>query len=654
MAVTGSTATDASAPGAGGADRATPAGGSLGREPRTPAPPPTAATWALVAGLVAVFVGERILHHLPAARAIASGLGVATVLLMTAWRARSFARQTGAARRVEGLLLAESAGCLVALIIYFLGALAVAPTHERLSTVLTIAWLVILAASLIPLLVTQWTAARGIDEAVEEVRVRDAAASGLTLALAAAFLLVLGFIVGERDVQVDVSYFRTASPGSATERTVKGMDQPLRVLLFFPEVNEVKSEVLGYFQALARGTGGRVEIEAHDRMAVPKLAKDHNVTRDGTIVLLKGKQSENMVIDTQMLGARTMLRTFDSEVQKSLMKIARGARVAYLTTGHGEMTDPPAPGAAPDPLVRASLVREILSSLNYRLSDLGLKSGLASDVPDDATVVLVIGAKQPFLDQEIDALDRYLARGGSLLVAIDQAGEFRLGKLEQRLGVSFDATPLADDRAHLRLRNNASDNRLLVTDQFSSHASVTTLARSRAGIGLVAPLAGSLAEVDMKALPEDQRPRRSYVVRSLPSTFADKNGNNELDGDEKRASSNLAAAIEGGAAPEIAPGKDKPAAHPMRAMVLAAAPMLSDLLMERVPLNAALVADGIKWLGGEEQLAGETVSERDVPIEHTRSTDQAWFYSTIIGAPLLVLGAGVGFTARRRRAGRAK
>lgn len=609
--------------------------------------PSSGATWALLAGLVAVFVGERILSTLPTARIAFDAAGVGAVLAMTLWRGLSFARRSGPARRVEGLLLLGSAGCVLALAIYFFGALASTPMPGRSATVLTVAWLIVLAISLLPLLFAQWTAARGSDDAVEEVRVRDAAASGLTVALAAAFLFVLGFIVSELDVKVDVSYFRTSLPGSATEKMVEGLGEPLRVMLFFPEVNDVKSEVVSYFDELAERTG-KVEIESHDRLASAKLAKDYNVYKDGTIVLVKGKQFEPIVLDTQLQNARSSLRTFDSQVQKTLMKVARGSRVAYVTIGHGEMNEPPPGGAGVEPIASASLIREILAMLNYHVVDLGLKNGLASEVPEDANVVILLGPKKPFLDEELAALDRYLARGGAIFIAFDQGGEFRPGLLEQRLGVHFDPTPLADDQQHLRQRNNNSDNRLLVTDQFSAHASVTTLSRSHAGAGIVAPLAGSLSDIDLKALPAAERPKRTYVVRSLGSTFADKNGNNLPDPDEKKSLYSLVAAVEGPAVPQAAPGKDKPA-HPMRAFLLAAAPMVSDLVLSNVVLNAALVGDGIKWLGGEEQLAGETTSEKDVPIEHTKSGDVAWFYGTIFGAPLLVLGAGLAFTARRRR-----
>ena len=56
-----------------------------------------------------------------------------------------------------------------------------------------------------------------------------------------------------------------------------------------------------------------------------------------------------------------------------------------------------------------------------------------------------------------------------------------------------------------------------------------------------------------------------------------------------------------------------------------------------MPITNFMFADAIKWLGGEENFAGTTISEKDIRIKHTRSKDMVWFYGSIVGAPLLVL-----------------
>jgi hypothetical protein len=65
--------------------------------------------------------------------------------------------------------------------------------------------------------------------------------------------------------------------------------------------------------------------------------------------------------------------------------------------------------------------------------------------------------------------------------------------------------------------------------------------------------------------------------------------------------------------------------------------------------NGILAADAVKWLAGDEASAGAVNSETDVPLDHTRNQDVAWFYATIFLAPALVIGVGYGVTRRRRR-----
>jgi hypothetical protein len=56
----------------------------------------------------------------------------------------------------------------------------------------------------------------------------------------------------------------------------------------------------------------------------------------------------------------------------------------------------------------------------------------------------------------------------------------------------------------------------------------------------------------------------------------------------------------------------------------------------------------MKWLSGDEAIAGTVSNESDVPIEHTRKQDVVWFYSSIFLAPVLVIGLGLAVTRRTR------
>ena len=252
-----------------------------------------------------------------------------------------------------------------------------------------------------------------------------------------------------------------------------------------------------------------------------------------------------------------------------------------------------------------------------------------------------------------------------------------LQDLAAAVGASFEPVVLADEQKHIIRSHNDSDRVLLSTNRFSSHASVSTLSRNSGRASVVAFGASHLGR-------EATGGRRVDVaVRTYGSTFADTNRNFKLDDDEAKKVYNLAVAITGKASategkpdqPEAAQndeegnagaeqadkkkaeqaGKkkaDDPAAGEMRAFVVADADAFSDLVMGRVVANRMLAFDAVRWLVGEESLAGEIESEEDVTIEQTKQRDLAWFYATIFGIPALVLGGGLLTSQRARRASR--
>ncbi len=608
-------------------------------------------TWVLAAGLALVFLGERILPGAPAARLVATGLGVVLVLASAAWRVLSWrrARAAGVApeARLEGQLALTYAGCVLALVLYFLSTdagiallrldFAQETSRARYHDALQVLWATLVAVSLLPALLAALAPGvrRAAGELLESARVADAFNTGLVIALAGTLLFVVGFVATRRDHWVDLGYFRTASPGTATTATARALKTPLKVLLFFPDASPVKTEVEDYFNKL-RNSGARLTIEEHDRLADPQVTTRFDVRDDGTIVLSAGGEPQRLVLPVELDAARAQLRTLDRDVQTRLTQLVRGPRVAYLTVGHGELNDTTVENTTflqEKQLGGVDALRTLLRMLNYQVKDLGLGSGLGREVPSDAAIVLVLGPRRSFLPEELAALDRYAARGGSLFLALQPRSDFRLGLLEQRLGLRFDGVPLADDQQYVRRRGDRTDRGLILTNRFAGHAAIKTASVAGPEAAALFPDAGRLQPLDSGAV------RPTVLMRTLPSTFLDRNGNYEADGpQDARGEYDLAAAV---AEPDSG-----------RALVYADAEMFTDAVLSSLRINASLAADGMRWLGKEEQLSGTTVSEEDVPIEHTRAQDVGWFYSTILGAPALVLLFGLVGVQRRRRPGR--
>lgn len=109
----------------------------------------------------------------------------------------------------------------------------------------------------------------------------------------------------------------------------------------------------------------------------------------------------------------------EEPVTNALVKLTRqGEKVVYFLEGHGERAVGAEAGATRDGYARAA---DALRNENYRVETLLLAS--LADVPEDADAVVVADARRPLLAEEVEALERYLARGGALMALVDPRSE---------------------------------------------------------------------------------------------------------------------------------------------------------------------------------------------------------------------------------------
>jgi hypothetical protein len=610
--------------------------------------PASYGTWLLpsfLGSLLLVFIGERIVTS-EGLRWALSGLGLVGAAGTTAVRWILSGKGGGERRAAERALAIASAGGVVAVLLYFattdkgkelLHVATMAPaSRARFEGAALVTWATLLLISVLPLILGEIALAPMRRAAmIEARRVRAAIGSGLVLAFALAYTSLFTFAAGELEMKADFSYFRTARPSEPTKKILASATDEIEILAFFPPLNEVGAEALGYLHDL--GASPHVKVREHDRLLVPAIAKEAKVTSDGVIVLRRGGSRQTVSLGTEMRTAASKLKTLDSEFQKALLKVMRDARVAYLTVGHGELSE-----SRGDKAGRAAKsLKKLLESQNYSVKDLGLAQGLGTDVPADATMVAVLGPAQALMPEEIASLKRYGERGGHLLLALDPDAKVDHAPLAEAFGLTWKPTPLANTKVFVRHRHNASDHAILVTNRFSSHASVSTLSRNAQRAPVLFPGVSSL---DKSPTAGDLK--IDFAVKSLGDTFEDANANFEFDPGEKRASYNLVAAV----SRAIPGGKDK---AELRAFVLADADSISDAAFGNEP-NIYLLADALRWLGGDESYSGTVSNAEDVRIQHTKQKDVIWFYGTILGAPSVVLGLGLWLSRRSRGRGSRK
>jgi hypothetical protein len=472
-------------------------------------------------------------------------------------------------------------------------------------------------------------------ENVEGRRVLFAETAGLTLAMAATYGALFTYAASELALKADFSYFRTSRPSESTKAIVRGLEDPVKVNIFFPRINDVGHEVASYLKELTRA-GNKFTFEIHDRLLEPNLAKDWKVTQDGVLVVARGPTEETLSFGTDMEGARAKLKSLDTDFQKVLIKVSRETRTIYFTTGHGELNESTDASEGRT----ATGAKKLLESQNYTVKDLGLAQGLGIEIPKDATIVAVLGPTRPFLPGEVASLKKFAEGGGHLLLALDPDPNIDLEPLADIAGLTFAPFPLANEKVHLRRRFNDSDRTILVTNRYSSHASVSTLSRHAARANAV--FAGA-ASLDSKP-GGNSSASTDFAVKAMPDTFVDQNRDFQMQPAEKKATLNLAAAV----SKKVGPGDDPKAQKEMRVFAVGDVDAFSDVVLGN-EANAILLIDAARWLGGEESFTGAIATAEDVKIEHTKQKDLVLFYSTIFGVPSLVLGLGL-LVSRRGRA----
>jgi hypothetical protein len=567
-------------------------------------------------GLAFVLLGERVLSGLEKGAGLATALGVLAMLVATALRFSPKYRAQGERAAIERLLALLSVLGLVALAIYYVTTdaglerfgIAKWPTEKRDHAVelLRVLWISLMALAVVPQIFAE-VALRPMRRAErpEARRVRAAAMAGGALAMVAVYGSLLVYASGGIEKKWDYSYFKTSRPGESTKKIAASLSEPIRVVAFFPEVNEVRGEVESYLRELAAGSP-KLKVEVKDRLLAPKLAKELRANQDGVIILSKGTATYTLTVGSELEQARAKLKTLDRDFQEQLLKAVRSHKTVYFTVGHGELNDTPK-GSAENEGRTASIAKLLLQKQNVTVKDLGLGQGLGNDVPSDADAVVVLGPSEGFSPEEIASLQRFADRGGHLLLALDpesapslnlvgvQATESQappltaapsasvapakapipapsgsagakapaappvpktpapphLAALANIAGLAYSPDILANETNHIRVRSNDSDRTRMQSSSFSSHASVSTLSRNSPRAAIVVFGSGSLDKAPGATGKVD------FTVRSPSSTFNDANRNYRLDKDAEKATTyNLAAAVTRPVAGAPEPPKD--------------------------------------------------------------------------------------------------
>jgi ABC-type uncharacterized transport system involved in gliding motility auxiliary subunit len=256
--------------------------------------------------------------------------------------------------------------------------------------------------------------------------------------LALALLSTVNYVAAKKGKSWDLTRNKLFTLAPQTDSTLKGLKDKVTAIGFLPANHPAYEELEALFQRYHHIAPEKFDYTFKDPMKNPDLAAKYQLKQgEVTVVLTRGAGTSETHTTLSVVS--------EQELTNALIKLnGVGEQKVYFLAGHGEWTLTPA-GASEDELATS------LAELNKTLQQEGYSPttfNLAGqkEVPRDASLVVIAGAKSPISAPEVKALESYLDQGGRVAVFAESQTETGLDKLLAKYGVELDKGVIADDR----------------------------------------------------------------------------------------------------------------------------------------------------------------------------------------------------------------
>ena len=231
-----------------------------------------------------------------------------------------------------------------------------------------------------------------------------------------AIAVMVNFLADRYQTRLDVTAGQLHSLADLTVETLEGLETEVRALAFM-EAGENEA-LQGLLEQYASHTG-RFDFEIIDLdRDIDRAVNEYGIKAYNTLIIESGENRQKLTEHTE------------KEITNAVLKVVRDREQrVYFTVGHGE-------GGVDEGEQTYSRLRERLEEIAYTVED-SLLLVREGEVPDDCSALIIAGATFPFLENEVEAVQRYLQRGGAVLLLVDPPYETGLAGLLREWGVSL-------------------------------------------------------------------------------------------------------------------------------------------------------------------------------------------------------------------------
>jgi len=451
-------------------------------------------------------------------------------------------------------------------------------------------------------------------------------------------IVAINYVAAQRGWRLDVTEEGIFSLAPQTTQLLEGLDEEVIVTGFFRAGEEGNTpDLLESFAAVSP----LFSFDLVDPDKRPELAEQYEISQYGTLHIAAGDETTRITEVSEEQITNTLIRLTSAQ-----------QRTVYYLTGHGQPDIEDSTDTSNYGLAKSALENE-----GYKVRPLVLAE--LPDVPADADLLLVVAPQRPILEREVEAIDRYIARGGKTMIMIDpQRGDELAPLLESRgitvgndviieqvvrlfAGAQLGVEPIISDYGTHAITSGFAERTI-----FNMARSLTLAEEAPVGVELsvlarTSPSPNSWAETDLERLfdsgevEEGEGDTAGPIVLAAAATL-------HLDGLDWTAPAIISAPGEDGTVDLAAdPDAEAPLDLEGRLVVVGDSEWANNRYLGNF-YNQDLFLNAISWLAGEEELISiRPRRTRASSVMLTQQESTAVFYLTVLLLPELVLFGGM-------------
>ncbi len=284
-------------------------------------------------------------------------------------------------------------------------------------------------------------------------------------------LVAVNYIAHKKNVRWDLTKEQLHTLAPQTRSTLAALKEKVRVIGFLPASHPQYGTLEQLFQRYRAEAPEKFDYTFKDPLKHPDLAMKYQLRQgEATVVLVRGEGEGE--------SHSTLKLVSEQELTNALIQLnAVGTQKVYFLAGHGEWPLDASRTPMGDPGAALSEFKRQLLLEGYAAEELNLAG--KTEVPRDASLVILAGAKTPYTQPEVEVLRKYLGAGGRMLYFAEANAEPKLDELLAEYGVQVDAGVAGD------VQYNGGNPYVILSLFYSEHEIARPLAQGRLNTAFV-------------------------------------------------------------------------------------------------------------------------------------------------------------------------